>query len=100
MLLGDLLEHVAGHVDPLQIISRIPAGVDVPDLHRRLVKIIANFRAQVALREGCSNILKADCVVLQERLFKEARRGSSVVFVDAEAAGAGESGRRILAEPL
>lgn len=81
-LLGDLLEHVAGHMDPLQIIAQIPSGVHVPELQRRLVKIISNFRSQLALREGCSNILKADCVVLQERLYRELRRGERIVFMD------------------
>lgn len=46
------------------------------------MKIISNFRSQVALREGCSKILRTDCVVLQERLYREARKAHKIEFLD------------------
>lgn len=80
-LIGDLLEHLAGHVDPMRILGRIPAGVDIPHLQRRLVRIIADFRAQVLLREGCTSILRSDCAALQERLFRATQRAFRSVYL-------------------
>ena len=63
---GALLDHIGGYVDPLRLVQRIPAGLQIPDLRDRLVHIIADFRTQTSLREGCNNILRHDCLVLAQ----------------------------------
>ena len=63
---GALLDHIGGYVDPLRLVQRIPAGLQIPDLRDRLVHIIADFRTQTSLREGCNRILHHDCLVLAQ----------------------------------
>ncbi|MBA0582978.1 hypothetical protein Gorai_013860, partial [Gossypium raimondii] len=43
-------------------------------LRDRLVKIITDYRTETSLRHGCNDILKADCVDLLVKYYKEARR--------------------------
>jgi len=75
---SELLEHIGAHVDPIKLIRRIPEGMEIENLRDRLVKIISDYNLQTALREGCKEILKADCVHLFERLFTGLRGGHKV----------------------
>ena len=76
--IGGLLENIGTHIDPILLIKKIPNGMQIPELRDRLVKIISDFNLKRSLREGCSTILKADCVQLQDRLFKKKKRGFRV----------------------
>jgi len=77
-LVPPLLEHIGAYVNPLKVVSRIPSGMKIPGLREKLRKIIQDYLLQMSLREGCNNILKADCVLLQRRLFNGQRRGQKV----------------------
>ncbi|XP_043700552.1 vacuolar protein sorting-associated protein 41 homolog [Telopea speciosissima] len=68
-----LLEHTVGHLDPLYIVKMVPNGLRIPRLRDRLVKIITDYRTETSLRHGCNDILKADCVNLLVKFYKEAR---------------------------
>lgn len=59
--IGSLLDHIGSYVDPLRLVERIPLGLKIPRLRDRLVHIIADFRTQTSLREGCNAILAHDC---------------------------------------
>ncbi|XP_077247070.1 vacuolar protein sorting 41 [Tasmannia lanceolata] len=74
-MVGVLLEHTVGNLDPLYIVNMVPNGLQIPRLRDRLVKIITDYRTETSLRHGCNDILKADCVNLLVKYFKEARRG-------------------------
>ncbi|GMH45969.1 hypothetical protein BSKO_13933 [Bryopsis sp. KO-2023] len=78
---GDLLDHVGGHVDPLRVITRIPQGMKIWNLRQRLCQIIADYRTQTSLQEGCNNILRADGVHLGEKFYKEIRCAIGTVYV-------------------
>ncbi|XAR60055.1 hypothetical protein NMG60_11033287 [Bertholletia excelsa] len=73
-MVGVLLEHTVGNLDPLYIVNRVPNGLEIPRLRDRLVKIITDYRTETSLRHGCNDILKADCVNLLIKYYKEARR--------------------------
>ncbi|CAA2955632.1 vacuolar sorting-associated 41 homolog [Olea europaea subsp. europaea] len=73
-MVGVLLEHTVGHLDPLYIVNMVPNGLEIPRLRDRLVKIITDYRTETSLRHGCNDILKADCVNLLIKYYKEARR--------------------------
>ncbi|RYR74606.1 hypothetical protein Ahy_A02g009329 isoform H [Arachis hypogaea] len=47
-------------------------------LRDRLVKIITDYMTETLLRHGCNDILKADCVNLLIKYYKEARHGISL----------------------
>jgi len=70
-----LLEHIGAYVDPIKLIKRIPTGMEITALRDRLVKIISDYNLQMSLREGCKEVLKADCVDLAERLYRAQRKG-------------------------
>lgn len=53
-------------MDPLRLVSKIPGGLEIPRLRDRLVHIIADFRTQTSLREGCNSILHHDCLHLAQ----------------------------------
>ncbi|XP_051120523.1 vacuolar protein sorting-associated protein 41 homolog [Andrographis paniculata] len=73
-MVGVLLEHTVGNLDPLYIVNMVPNGLEIPRLRDRLVKIITDYRTETSLRNGCNDILKADCVNLLIKYYKEARR--------------------------
>ncbi|GMH11106.1 hypothetical protein Nepgr_012947 [Nepenthes gracilis] len=72
-MIGMLLEHTVGNLDPLDIVNMVPDGLEIPRLRDRLVKIIADYRTETSLRQGCNDILKADCINLLIKYYKEAR---------------------------
>ncbi|KAK4763529.1 hypothetical protein SAY87_012967 [Trapa incisa] len=74
-MVGMLLEHTVGNLDPLYIVNMVPNGLEIPKLRDRLVKIITDYRTETSLRHGCNDILKADCVNLLVKYYKEARHG-------------------------
>ncbi|XP_061345356.1 vacuolar protein sorting-associated protein 41 homolog isoform X2 [Gastrolobium bilobum] len=74
-MVGILLEHTVGNLDPLYIVSKVPNGMEIPRLRDRLVKIITDYRTETSLRHGCNDILKADCVNLLIKYYKEAKHG-------------------------
>ena len=63
---GELMDNIGGYVNPLRLLQRIPDGVPIQGLRDRLVHIIADFRTQTSLREGCNNILHTDCLLLAQ----------------------------------
>lgn len=69
-LTGELLDHAGGYIDPLRVVSQIPKHMQVENLRGRLVKIITDFRTQMCLQQGCNTILRHDCVVLANRLYR------------------------------
>ncbi|KAF5744798.1 hypothetical protein HS088_TW07G00378 [Tripterygium wilfordii] len=73
-MVGMLLEHTVGNLDPLYIVNMVPNGLEIPRLRDRLVKIITDYRTETSLRHGCNDILKADIVNLLVKYYKEARR--------------------------
>ncbi|XP_020596717.1 vacuolar protein sorting-associated protein 41 homolog [Phalaenopsis equestris] len=73
-MVGMLLDHTVGNLDPLYIVTTVPNGLKVPRLRDRLVKIITDYRTETSLRKGCNEILKADCVNLLIKYYKEAQR--------------------------
>ncbi|KAH1225318.1 Vacuolar protein sorting-associated protein 41 [Glycine max] len=77
-MVGILLEHTVGNLDPLYIVNKVPNGLEIPRLRDRLVKIITDYRTETSLRNGCNDILKADCVNLLIKYYKEARHGISL----------------------
>ncbi|KAA3471716.1 vacuolar protein sorting-associated protein 41-like protein isoform X2 [Gossypium australe] len=80
-MVGVLLEHTVGNLDPLYIVNIVPNGLEIPRLRDRLVKIITDYRTETSLRHGCNDILKADCVDLLVKYYKEAR---SAVYLSNE----------------
>lgn len=66
MRVGELMDNIGGYVNPLRLLQRIPDGQAIQGLRDRLVHIIADFRTQTSLREGCNNILHTDCLLLAQ----------------------------------
>ncbi|KAJ0963912.1 hypothetical protein J5N97_029034 [Dioscorea zingiberensis] len=83
-MVGMLLEHTVGNLDPLYIVSMVPNGLQIPRLRDRLVKIITDYRTETSLRHGCNDILKADCVNLLVKFYKEARRAIYLNSIEEE----------------
>ncbi|XP_044504927.1 vacuolar protein sorting-associated protein 41 homolog [Mangifera indica] len=73
-MVGVLLEHTVGNLDPLYIVNTVPNGLEIPRLRDRLVKIVTDYRTETSLRHGCNDILKADIVNLLVKYYNEARR--------------------------
>jgi len=89
--IGELLEHIGAHMDPIKLIREIPSGKEIIGLRNRLVKIISDYNLQMSLREGCKEILKADCVNLFEKLYRGLRGGVNVDDNSARCASCGAS---------
>eukprot|EP00210_Caulerpa_lentillifera_P007525 g7190.t1 len=83
---GDLLDHAGGHIDPLRLISKIPKNMEIWNLRNRLCRIIADYRTQTRLQEGCDNILKSDCVHMESQLYSEVRHCIRQIYVTSNLA--------------
>ncbi|PWZ37841.1 Vacuolar protein sorting-associated protein 41 [Zea mays] len=57
-MVRNLLEHTVGNLDPLYIVNLVPDGLKLTWLRNRLVKIMAGYRIETSLRNGCIDILK------------------------------------------
>ncbi|AQL01300.1 LL-diaminopimelate aminotransferase chloroplastic [Zea mays] len=57
-MVRNLLEHTVGNLDPLYIVSLVPDGLEITRLRNRLVKIMAGYRTETSLRNGCIDMLK------------------------------------------
>ncbi|PSC74814.1 vacuolar sorting-associated 41-like protein [Micractinium conductrix] len=86
-LTGELLDHAGGYIDPLRVVSQIPQHMQVENLRGRLVKIITDFRTQMCLQEGCNTILRHDCLVLANRLYRVLRSSLRRIHLRLPAAG-------------
>ena len=73
-----LLNNIGTHVDPVNLIDRIPNGVRIKGLRDALVKILQDYRVQISLLEGSKNIMSGDCLHLMEKQLKFVRQGISV----------------------
>lgn len=60
------MDNIGGYVNPLRLLQRMPEGMAIHNLRDRLVHIIADFRTQTSLREGCNTILHTDCLLLAQ----------------------------------
>ncbi|GIL59328.1 hypothetical protein Vafri_14226 [Volvox africanus] len=78
---GALLDCIGGYVDPLLLVRRIPRGMRVERLRDRLRAIIADYRTQTSLREGCNAILRSDCRHLLSKLYDGTRRALPFLYV-------------------
>ncbi|PKA65181.1 Vacuolar protein sorting-associated protein 41 like [Apostasia shenzhenica] len=83
-MVGMLLEHTVGNLDPLYIVSMVPNGLRIPRLRDRLVKIITDYRTETSLRQGCNEILKTDCLNLLIKYYKEAQRAVCLGSTEGE----------------
>lgn len=78
VFVSGLLENVGTHINPLTLIDKIPRGMEIIGLRDRLVKIIYDYNLQTTLKEGCTEVLKADCKFLADKLILGLRRGMKV----------------------
>ena len=72
--LSKLLDTAGSHIDPILIIERIPAELEIPDLRDKIVKIIRDYTASMSLNQGCARVLKSDNVGLCHSAAKERTR--------------------------
>eukprot|EP00762_Andalucia_godoyi_P007526 ANDGO_00771.mRNA.1 Vacuolar protein sorting-associated protein 41 homolog len=73
---GELLE--CNVSDPIRLIQRIPAGMEIPRLRDRLVKVISEYTLHMSLQEGCRDVLKADTLALTRKLLAVQRMASKI----------------------
>ncbi|TPX35873.1 hypothetical protein SmJEL517_g01692 [Synchytrium microbalum] len=74
-----LLENLGSVIDPIRLIRRIPADLEIPGLRTALIKVMHDYGVQMSLREGCERILLADTVELLTSLQRAQKRGMSFV---------------------
>ena len=73
-----LLNNIGTHLNPVDLIDRIPNGVKIKGLRDALVKILNDYRVQISLLEGSRTIMSGDCLNLLEKQIKTVRHGVSV----------------------
>eukprot|EP01130_Rhizamoeba_saxonica_P017976 TRINITY_DN8871_c0_g1_i1.p1 TRINITY_DN8871_c0_g1~~TRINITY_DN8871_c0_g1_i1.p1 ORF type:complete len:860 (+),score=172.89 TRINITY_DN8871_c0_g1_i1:30-2609(+) len=78
VFVSGLLENVGTHINPLDLINKIPEGMEIIGLRDRLVKIINDYMLETSLSEGCKEILKEDCTALSNRLYTSSRKATRV----------------------
>ncbi|CAG8570731.1 10525_t:CDS:10, partial [Cetraspora pellucida] len=71
-----LLENLGNiDIDPIQLLERIPDGLEIFGLKQALIKVLQDFNLQASLREGCQTILVSDSVSMACQLHRAQKRG-------------------------
>lgn len=65
-------------INPLQLVSKIPAGLELPGLKQRVIKILKQYEFQVTMKEICSSFTEDDTTSLLTQLNQIKRRGIKV----------------------
>lgn len=73
-----LLNNIGTHVDPVDLINRVPNGVKIKGLRDAVVKILQDYRVQLSLLEGTKKIMSGDCLNLMEKQIRIVRQGICV----------------------
>ncbi len=73
-----MLNNIGTHVDPVNLIDRIPNGVRIKGLRDSLVKILQDYRVQLSLLEGSKSIMSRDCLKLMDKQMRTVRQGVSI----------------------
>jgi hypothetical protein len=73
-----LLNNIGTHVDPINLIDRIPNGVKIKGLRDALAKILQDYRVQISLLQGSKTIISADCLNIMEKQIHHVKKGISV----------------------
>ena len=73
-----LLMNIGTAINPIILIKRIHAEMEIPGLRDSLVKILQDYNLQVALHEGCKRILDKDSVAIMQRQVRAQARGYQV----------------------
>ncbi|GAB9468356.1 Vacuolar protein sorting-associated protein 41 [Globisporangium polare] len=80
----ELLKFASQHkIDPIKLIRKIPEDMEIDDLKQKLVDIIANYRIQQNLCNGCSKVFENDRVQLLQRQVKTHKRARRVAVKTA-----------------
>ncbi|KAI9885904.1 MAG: hypothetical protein M1823_002277 [Watsoniomyces obsoletus] len=61
-----LLEEVGTAVDPIQLVRRIPEGLEIEGLKRGLSKILKEYELQYSISEGVAKILRGEVALALE----------------------------------
>ena len=73
-----LLNNIGTHVDPVELIDRIPNGLKIKGLRDALVKILQDYRVQLSLLEGSKTIMSGDCLNLMDKQIRVVKQGIQV----------------------
>lgn len=65
-------------INPLQLVSKIPAGLELPGLKQRLTRILKQYEFQVTMKEICCSFTEDDTTSLLCQLNQTKRRGIKV----------------------
>jgi len=80
--ISGLLDHIAeqgsDNIDPLYLIRKIPEGMEIEGLKKKLTRLITDFSHQKTLQDGCQEILQVDLKQQSAQLFKHQRHGVRV----------------------
>ena len=75
----DLLQNIGTHINPKELIARIPNGKKIDNLRDSLVKILCDYKLQIDLSQGCKRVFVSDTVKLSQKL---RALGKRAVLVD------------------
>eukprot|EP00127_Corallochytrium_limacisporum_P002035 Clim_evm23s99 gene=Clim_evmTU23s99 len=71
-----LLLQAGSHIDPLNVVPRIPETMEIPGLREAVIKVLADSQTKSLLQKSCAQILQDDVVELQRRLKALQNRGA------------------------
>ncbi|KAL0219830.1 hypothetical protein P9112_005483 [Eukaryota sp. TZLM1-RC] len=77
-LVSYLLSYCGVHINPSRIISRIPPDLHISGLPLLLSKIFADYKTQVSLAKGCSDLVSSDSLSLSKVLVTSTMAGVGV----------------------
>jgi hypothetical protein len=70
-------------INPLQLVSKIPSGLELPGLKQRLTRILKQYEFQVTMKEICCSFTEDDTTSLLCQLNQTKRRGIKVILLHA-----------------
>lgn len=73
-----LLQNIGTHINPKDLIARIPNGQKIDGLRDSLVKILGDYKLQIHLNEGYKRVFVNDTVSLSRKMRALARKGTHI----------------------
>ena len=77
-IMTKLLDGIAGFINPELLVNKIKVGQVIPGLKDSIIKMLCGFSLQVAIQDGCNEILVSDYFALHEKLVKSQMSGINV----------------------
>ncbi|XP_055903416.1 vacuolar protein sorting-associated protein 41 homolog [Eupeodes corollae] len=79
-IMTTLLDGIIGYVNPEVLVNKIKLGQKIPGLRKSVIKMLCDYRLQVQIQEGCTQIVLSDYFDLHEKVVKSQNQATHISY--------------------